>query len=80
MEGGGGVKFFDVSICNDYRLSDVFSVGDKIFQGVKIHQVATSETVNVLNPTFDIHSSISAYQYTSDSVTRDPEKTSRHIG
>ena len=42
----------NVSICNGYRVSDIFRIGDKILQvgknslgGVKIHQVGTSETV-----------------------------------
>ena len=32
---GGGVKFFDlpkVTICNGYRVSDIFRIGDKILQ------------------------------------------------
>ena len=42
-------------LCNDYRVSDIFRIGGKILHvgknslgGVKIHQVGTNETVNVL--------------------------------
>ena len=37
--GGGGVKFFglqNVSICNGYRVSDIFRIGDKIIKAPRL--------------------------------------------